>query len=320
MAKTLVHIDDIKERIAARLSDNQIPQGDGSAGSLVIALARRATRTFRAHWTGFKIFYPSRVVVLQARLADGSLWSEGFISPDQPSWVLAFRKEPHASRGSGGPRPDDQVAPPQALEIAAEQRRQLIESGQATTEELIRMEDYDDPMEAVDAFFSYTTLYVLKAADKDWSQFGYAADPSIQWDEELLSSASKLFDEAIDESLKKSDILWLRPDTDPSRSIPCWYLYTRDKKLFVLSGEREQMIPDARGVREVSVITRWKGRDARMSEFDAGVRAITGAERAEFDDIARQLIAKRQSVRESTEETMARWLRECVILELKPRG
>lgn len=320
MAKTLVAIDDIKDRIAERLSDYEIPQGAGSAGTVSIALARRATRTFRAHWTGFKIFYPERVVVLHATLAGGTHWSEGFISPNRPSWVLVFRDEPHPSRGSGGPRPDDQVATPQSIGIAVEQRKKLIEEGLASPEELIRMEDYDDPLEAVDAFFSYTSLYALKAIDKDWSDLGYVADPSIQWDEDLLSTASQPFDEAINESLKKSDILWLTPDTDPTKTIPCWFLYTRDQELFVLSGEREQIIPDAKEVREAHVITRWKGRDARMSEFDAGVRAITGSDRSEFESIATQMIAKRQSVRGSNEETLSRWLRECVILELKPRG
>lgn len=316
--KTQVTFDQLKERISKRLSENRVSQGQGELGSVSIALARRATRTFRAHWTGFKIFYPNRTIILHAVLKDGRFWVEGYISPDQPSWILAFRDKPHPTRGSGGPRPDDQTAAPQSVEVNQENRQRWLERGVVTEEELIRMEDFDDPIDAVDGFFNYASLYVLKAVDASWSQLGYLADPSIEWDEQDFSTASLPIDEAIDQGLKKSDIIWLTPDTSPGRPIPCWFVYTRDNRLFVLSGERQQIIPAAERVREVHVVTRWKGRDARLAEFDASVRPITARDPEEFKEVGELLINKRQSARGESDEILSRWMRECVILELIP--
>lgn len=317
MAKTIT-VEDLRDRIAARLSEHGLKSEGGGSGSLSIALARRATRTFRAHWTGFKLFYPERLIVLYLKMNDGKFWSEGYISPAHPSWVLAFRDQPHKSRGSGGTRPDDQVATPQALERGEEIQERWREAGLMGREELIRMEDFDDPLEAIDGFFYYTSYYVLKSVDTTWDQISYVVDPSLEWDESDNKHASLPMTEAIDEGLKKSDILWLTPNTAEDRPIPCWFLYTRDQRVFVLSGERQQVIPRATEVRNARVITRWKMRDARMAEFEAHVRAITPAD-PEFDEIAEQLVNKRQSVRESSEETIERWRRDCVILELKPR-
>jgi hypothetical protein len=318
MAKTIT-IEDLRDRVAARLSEHGLTTDTGGSGTLSIALARRATRTFRAHWTGFKIFYPERLIVLYLKMNDGKFWSEGYLSPALPSWVLAFRDAPHKSRGSGGPRPDDQVATPQSVERDLENRKRWVEAGVVGEEELIRMEDFDDPLEAVDGFFYYTSYYVLKSVNASWDQIGYIVDPSLEWKESDTKHASLPMSEAIDEGLKKSDILWLTPNTAPDRPIPCWFLYTRDKRIFVLSGERQQVIPRATEVRNARVITRWKMRDARMAEFETHVRAITPSEREEFVEIAEQLVNKRQSVRESSDETIERWLRDCVILELKPR-
>lgn len=315
--KVQVTLPEFKERIAKRLSEYKVAQGEGELGSVTVALARRATRTFRAHWTGFKIFFPNRTVILHALLKDGRFWVEGYISPDQPSWVLAFRDKPHPTRGTGGPRPDDQVTSPQATDANQENRKRWLERGIVTEEELIRMEDYDDPIEAVDAFFNYTSLYVLKAVDGTWSQMGYIPDPSIGWDSDHLSIASLPIDDAIDQGLKKSDIVWLTPDTAPEKSIPCWFVYSKDNRLFVLSGERQQIIPGAERVKTVRVVTRWKGRDARLAEFQAAVRPITGRDE-EFKEIAEQLVNKRQSARGESEQIIARWMRECVILELIP--
>src|SRR6202022_568573 len=101
--------------------------------------------------------------------------------PGQPSWVLAFRRDPHKDRGSGGPRPDDKLGLEASIEISLAQRHKLIDSGQIPHEELIRMEDFDDPLEAVDEFFNYTAWYVLRAVDAEWDQLGYVPEPTIGW-------------------------------------------------------------------------------------------------------------------------------------------
>lgn len=320
MARTpTVTIEEIKDRIARNLSEYRIGEGAGELGQVSIALKRPVTRTFRAHWTGFKLFYPEPTVVLEAVLHDGSFWAEGYISVARPSWVLAFRKQPPPARGTGKARPDDVWAHPQHVEAALAHRRRLIEAGVIREEELIRMEDYDDPIEAVDGFFNFTLFYVLKSIEAGWAQLGYSVDASIGWAKDEQTLASVPIDAAIEEGLKKSDILWITPNTArDGRAIACWFVY-KDGKAYVLSGEKGQIIPDAERVRDAKVVTRWKMRDARLGEFDAAVRVITAEEPEDFREIAELLLAKRQSVTGSPEENVERWMRDCVILELTPR-
>jgi hypothetical protein len=306
----------IKARIAKRLAEYHVTPGPGEIGVLTFALQRAVTRTFRAHWTGFKLIFTGATVVMRADVSGGRLWTEGYISTTQPSWVLAFRKEPPKVRGSGGPRPDDKLSSQESIEVAIAHRKRLIEAGVIPDEELIRMEDLDDPLEAVDSFFNYTEWYVLRALDSDWDQMGYIPDPSIGWGPEDEASASFPIDQAVEEGLKKSDIIWVTYEKRKP-PVPCWFVY-KDGKAYVLSGEREQTIPNAANLREVHVNTRWKGRDAAMAEFDASVRVITPDD-PEFEQIAQLLMAKRQSMRGTAEEILDRWRRECVILELTPR-
>lgn len=308
----------LKDEVARRISEYGILQGQGSAGTLEISMRPSAARTFKAHWTGYRLIYPQPTLVLLAWLNDGSFWSEGYISTVQPSFVLALRKSPHKNRGTGAERPDDKLSSPQAIEIAMEQRREWVKQGLVPDEELIRFEDFDEPVEAIDQFFNYTQFYCLRAVDVDWSAFGYVADQSVGWDEGEARIASTPFDVAIEEGLKKSDILWITPDTDPGKTIPCWFLYRKDKRLFIISAPSEQQeVTDVTGVRTAHVFTRRKGRDARLTEFDASVRLITPAEKEEFEEVAEQMIAKRQSVR-NAEELISRWKAEGVILELMP--
>jgi hypothetical protein len=313
----VVSLEDLKDRIARNLSERRVEEAAGELGTLSIALRKDVVRVFRAHWTGFQIAYPHNTIVLRLDLKDGSLWCEGYISLVQPSWVLSFRKKPPSARGSGGPRPDDKFTHPEHVEEALSDRKRMIEEGRVADEELIRMEDYDDPIEAVDSFFNYTSFYVLKAIDASWDQVGYSIDPSVGWDQDAQRMASVPIDAAIDEGLKKSDIIWLTPNTSPN-PVPCWFIY-KDGKGYVLSGERQQVIPGAERVRDAHVVCRWKGRDARLIEFDAAVRHINARNPAEFTEIAELMLNKRQSVTGDHEEYLQRWMRECVILELTPR-
>ena len=308
----------LKDLIARKLSEYRLSQGEGSLGTLEISLRPSAARTFKAHWTGFRLAYSQPTVVLLAWLHDGSFWSEAYISTVQPSYVLAFRKSPHKNRGTGAERPDDKFSPPQSIETAIAQRKAWIDAGLVPDEEIIRYEDFDDPAEAIDQFFNYTVFYCLKAVEAGWDAFGYAADPSIGWNAGEARTASTPFDSAVDEGLKRSDIIWLASDTAPDKSTPCWFAYTKDKRLLVLSGEPQQIIPGAKDLRRVHVITRRKGRDAKMSEFDASVRVIDGNNPVEFEQLAEILLAKRQSVEGSAEANIDRWMREGVILELTP--
>lgn len=310
---------DLQARVARRLSEYQVKAGKAAAGDLLIEMKPGVARTFRAHWTGYRLFYPNATLVLDVSLKDGSFYSEAYISTSQPSFVLCFRKDPHSVRGTGAERPDDKFAAPQSIEVAHRFRGQLIEAGLVRDEEIIRYEDFDDPIEAIDAFFNYTVFYCFKSAGVEWSQIGYEIDPRLAWSDQLGPALVPIA-EAIDEGLKKSDIIWLTPDTSDGRSTPCWFVYTKDKRLFVLSGEK-QRLPRPDRIRNVHVVTRWKGRDAQMSEFDASVRTITGADGREFKEIGELLVSKRQSVQGSAEEYIESWMRDgAVILELTPRS
>lgn len=316
-----VDLGEYKARIAQRISDFRLSKGQGALGELTIKRALGAARTYKHHWTGYRILYPNPTLLLRADLKDGTFWTEGYISSTQASWVLSFRKDPPKTRGTGGPRPDDKFANPQAVEASYAYKQSMKDAGVVHQEELIRAEDFDDPREAIDQFFNYTSLYVLKAIDGDWSGFSYSVDASVEWDDFAEAVASLPIDAAIDEGLKRSDIIWVTLDSDPdSRPVPCWFLYTKDKRLFVLSGEREQTLVGANRASSAHVVTRWKGRDARMAEFDAAVRAITGAEGEEFREVAGLLVAKRQSVRGTTDENIKDWMLNGVILELTPRS
>ena len=177
-------ISDVRLHVARNLADYVVPKGPGELGTLSIAQERNIARTFKAHWTGFKLLFPRPTILLSATLLNGQFWSEGYISPGQPSWVLAFRRDPPKARGSGGPRPDDKLGLEASIETSLAQRHKLIDSGQIPHEELIRMEDFDDPLEAVDEFFNYTAWYVLRALDAEWNQLGYVPDATIGWDGE----------------------------------------------------------------------------------------------------------------------------------------
>ncbi|MCA1841286.1 MAG: hypothetical protein ABR507_05580 [Actinomycetota bacterium] len=321
MAKVL-DIDEMKSRVARRLSDHRLTQGAGARGTLAIDLVRGVSRTYKHHWTGYTIVNPDTTMTLRAELSDGSFWVEGYISTtSQASWVLAFRHTAPKDRGTGGPRPDDKFANPQAIAADQAYKEQMLRTGHRKQEELIRAEDFDDPYEAVDQFFNYTAWYVLKAVDASWADFGYSAGAGLGWGAGETTVAAMPIDTAIDEGLKKSDIIWVTVDTDPAqKAVPCWFLYTKDKRLFVLSAERQQVIPNALTARHARIVTRWKGRDASLAEFDASVRAITARDKTEFQQVAEQLVSKRQGVQGSVDENVERWMSEGVILELIPRS
>jgi hypothetical protein len=82
----------------------------------------------------------------------------------------------------------------------------------------------------------------------------------------------------------------------------------------VLSGERQQTIPNAANLRNVDVLVRWKGKNARVAEIPASVRVLPQG--PEWDTIAEKIAEKRLNIPGLPEETARRWRDECHILEL----
>src|SRR5260370_37695820 len=136
---------DVRLHVARNLAEYAVPKGPGELGTLSIALERNITRTFKAHWTGFKLLFPRPTILLSATLHNGQLWSEGYISPGQPSWVLAFRRDPPKARGSGGPPPGDKLRLQASIETSPAQRHKPVDSGQIPHPELIPVEDVHHP-------------------------------------------------------------------------------------------------------------------------------------------------------------------------------
>ncbi|MGH2717879.1 MAG: hypothetical protein ACRDJU_04795 [Actinomycetota bacterium] len=325
----LSRADEVRYRVAGRLADYRVQKGIGEIGTLHIGLERNIVRTFKAHWTGFKLTFPRPTLFLTATLNSGEYWSEGYISIHQPSWVLSFRRDPHPDRGSGGPRPDDKLSPERAIETSLAYRHALIDAGHLPHEELIRMEDFDDPLEAVDEFFNYTTWYVLRAIDTSWHQLSYSPDTTIGWGPEEDALASEPPATGIDEGLSRSHTIWLTPDTSGVTMPASLFLY-RPGKIYVVASE-EQRIPDPRNIQQVQVAVRWKGRDHRLVDFNAAARVVGRDEQPGFEEIARLILAERPQAERSkapgtargvvlgsTEETVHRWLDSAVILELTP--
>ncbi|HWD08527.1 MAG TPA: hypothetical protein VHA57_05465, partial [Actinomycetota bacterium] len=320
----LSRADEVRHRVAGRLADYRVPKGTGEIGTLYIGLQRNIVRTFKAHWTGFKLTFPRGTMFLTASLNSGEYWSEGYISIHQPSWVLAFRKEPHPDRGSGGPRPDDKLSPEKAIETSLAHRHALIDAGHLPHEELIRMEDFDDPREAVDEFFNYTTWYVLRAIDGAWHQLAYSPDATIAWgpEEDALAAASGT--SGIDEGLSRSHTIWVTPDTS-GVTMPCSLFLYRPGRIYVVSAD-EQRIPDPLNIREAQVAVRWKGRDHRLVDVNTRARVVSRDDHPGFEEIARLILAERAleptanrgPTPGTVEETVHRWLDTGVILELIP--
>ncbi|MCA1703869.1 MAG: hypothetical protein LC808_11635, partial [Actinobacteria bacterium] len=161
--------------------------------------------------------------------------------------------------------------------------------------------------------------YTLTATDLTWADVTYSVGSGVTWNEhsQTLVSATG---SAIQESLKKSTIMWLRWNTvSGEQTMPVWFLY--DQKvgsIYVLSGERQQTIPGAEHMRECTVVLRWKGKNSQVAEIPADVRVLEPG--PEWDEIAEKIAEKRLNIPGLPEATAKRWRDECHILELKLRA
>ncbi|MEA2485698.1 MAG: hypothetical protein QOD46_809, partial [Actinomycetota bacterium] len=142
----------------------------------------------------------------------------------------------------------------------------------------------------------------------------YDISDNLPWGPEFSTVAEASLDAAVQESLKKSTIIWLRwQDDGRIRQMPVWFVSDQGK-IYVLSGERQQTIPNARSLREVEVIVRWKGRNSRVAELPASVNLVEPG--PEWDRIAEKIAEKRLNIPGAPEETARRWRDDHDILEI----
>ena len=276
----------IVDEIARALGRLGVKEGSsaGAAAALRVTLEEDVRRVVQVYWTPFEADIPGHSIGLHLEVADPTVhWAEAYLSPTERNWVFVFAE-----------RADGEV-------------------------QLERYGDYATPEEAIEDFFKLSSWHVLVATDKSWGDVVFEAAEDLGWGRDHRTYAGSI-SKAIDESLKKSTIFWLRWHTDGvERTMPVWYVYDQKvQKVYVLSGERQQTIPGARELRECDVILRWKGKNASVAEVPAGVRVMTGDD-PDWDEIADKVAEKRLNIPGLPEDTARRWRDECVILELSLR-
>lgn len=271
----------IVDEVARAIARRGIKRGEGGPAGLRVTLESNVRRVVQVYWTPFQVEIPGDSIGLHLEVAEPRVhWAEAYLSPSARNWVLCFRERPTDS------------------EI-----------------ELAYYRDYATPTEAITGFFNLAGWYVLEATDRTWSDVTYEVS-GVEWTERHEVMTGTSVDAAVQESLKKSTILWLRwHDNGTERTMPVWFVYdAKAGKIYVLSGEREQTLPGIERVREADVILRWKGKNARVADVPARVRVIPPGE--EWDAVAERVAEKRLNIPGLPEDTARRWRDECTLLEL----
>ncbi len=277
----------ILDEVARAIGRHGIGSGSvqGAKAALRVTLEENVRRIVQVYWTPFQAEIPGRAVGLHLEVAEPKVhWAEAYLSPTATSWVFCFHE-----------RPDEEI-------------------------ELTYHREYPTPSEAIGGFFNLSSWYVLAATDKSWSDVVYEVGPGLEWGEHMRGIAGESTSSAIQESLKKSTILWLRWRVDGTeRTMPVWFRYeNKTQKIYVLSGERQQSIEGAERLRECDVVLRWKGQNASVAELPASVRVIQGGD-PDWEEVAEKVAEKRLNIPGLPEDTADRWRDECVILELTLR-
>ena len=123
--------------------------------------------------------------------------------------------------------------------------------------------------------------------------------------------------EASEAALKKGSIVWLTiPQQDGSSvSRPAWYVQ-QGPRLFVLTGEHEQQLPNIEHCDVVRMTVKSKEINAAIGEMDADVRVVDDAD--EFERIAGLGLGERLNLSDGP-DALARWIETCRMVELTPR-
>jgi hypothetical protein len=271
----------ILDDIARNISRLELKRGnaEGAPATLRIGLENNVKRVVQVYWTGFEANIPDDCIGMHLEVAEPRVhWAEAYLTPRFRNWVFCFRE-----------RADGEI-------------------------ELAQYGDYATPQEAIRYFFNFAEWNVLMPTDQSWSSVTYDISDNLSWGPEYSTVAEASMDAAVQESLKKSTIIWLRWHYDGEvLQMPVWFVSDQGK-IYVLSGERQQVIPNAKSLRQVEVIVRWKGKNARVAELPASVHLLEQG--PEWDRIAEKIAEKRLNIPGVPEDTARRWRDECDILEL----
>lgn len=123
--------------------------------------------------------------------------------------------------------------------------------------------------------------------------------------------------EASEAALKKGSIMWVTIPQQEGGTVsrPAWYVQ-QGTKLFVLTGEREQHLPNIEHCDVVRLTVKSKEINAAIGEMDADVRVVDDDE--EFQRIAGLGLGERLNLQDGP-DALARWTETCKLVELTPR-
>ncbi|MEU9778904.1 MULTISPECIES: hypothetical protein [unclassified Streptomyces] len=120
----------------------------------------------------------------------------------------------------------------------------------------------------------------------------------------------------VEESAKKSGLLWVRGDGVPARAL--WHVWHEGAVHVVGDGPGEQPLPGLADGGTAEVTVRSKDKGGRLVQWTASVRRLEPGTPA-WDAAVAELRGKRLNATDA--EGMAeRWARECRVLRLEPRG
>jgi len=278
----------ILDEVARAVGRHGIKQGEpaGSKAALRITLENDVKRVIQVYWTAFQANIPGESIGLHLEVAEPRVfWAEAYLSPSTVNWVFCFAERPT----------DGEI-------------------------QLSYYREYASTSDAIEGFFNLSGWYVLTASDKSWDDVSYSVADELAWGEGQLAKAGTTTSTAVQEALKKSTIMWLRWENEgKTLQSPVWFVYdNKTSKIYVLSGEREQMLPGAGEMREADVILRSKGKDIRIAEIAANVRRISPNDE-DWEAVAQKVAEKRLNVPGLPEDLAARWRDTCDLLELTLR-
>jgi len=278
----------ILDEVARAVGRHGLAPGEASGSKAVLRIEREehVKRVVQVYWTAFEASVPGESIGLHLEVAEPRVhWAECYLSPSARNWVFCFYEPPEG-------------------EIQLAYHR-----------------DYERPEDAIKGFFNLSGWYVLTATDNSWDNVVYEVSDELEWSDQHTALTGSSQSAGIQESLKKSTIIWLRwrNERGNEQTMPVWYIYDQKaQKIYVLSGERQQTIPHAERLREGTIIFRWKGKNARVGEIPASVRPLSPG--PEWDQIAEKVAEKRLNIPGLPEDTARRWRDECVLLELTLRN
>lgn len=275
----------LKDEIAKAVGRRGVKVGanGGAKAAMRVELEENVRRVVQVYWTPFQAEIPGESIGLHLEIAQPKVhWVEAYISPTARNWIFCFHE-----------RSDGDI-------------------------QLAYYLDHADPDQAIESFFDLATWYALVPTNLTWEDVVCEVSERIPWSQTNEIDAAAAASPAVQESLKKSTIIWLRWKAEDGelRTMPVWFVMDQGK-IYVISGERQQTIPGAERLRSADVILRWKGKNAQVAEIPADVRIVPPG--PEWDTLAEKIAEKRLNIPGVPEDTARRWRDECQILELTLR-